>query len=63
VIEGKAMRKANLEDDDIESMEDADLSPYDQEDDGEEGSDERYLGASTLAKLRDSKLFDEDEDE
>lgn len=56
VVEGKAMRKGD--DDFEESVDDIDFGAYEDEDD----DDESYLGASTLAKLRDSKLFDEDED-
>lgn len=38
-------------------------SPFESYDDlDEEDDDESYLGASTLAKLRDSKLFDEDDE-
>jgi small subunit ribosomal protein S2 len=54
--EGRAMRKG---DDGVEEVEEVtpDYSAYDTEED-----DEVYLGASTLAKLRDAKLF-ENEDE
>jgi small subunit ribosomal protein S2 len=60
VLEGQAMRKSD--DGDADSEETTDFSAYD---DADEEGDEQYLGASTLAKLRDSKLFvDEDiEDE
>jgi len=58
VLEGKAMRKF---DDDAIDMEEGESSRYMEE--GEEGKDEDYLGASTLAKLRDAKLFEDDEDE
>ncbi|MEZ4669810.1 MAG: 30S ribosomal protein S2 [Anaerolineae bacterium] len=57
VIEGKAMRKG----DDAESeevMEQAVANVYDKDEDED---DEAYLGASTLAKLRDSKLFTDEE--
>lgn len=57
VIEGQASRKA----DDLaenEVLPEPDNFFYDKDD---EANDEAYLGASTLAKLRDSKLFDEDE--
>lgn len=59
LIEGRAMRKADdFEEDDVydEPLPGRDL-------DDEDEDDERYLGASTLAKLRDANLFDEDEDE
>jgi small subunit ribosomal protein S2 len=57
VIEGKALRMAD--DDEAAEGEDYELGALPE---GEEESDERYLGASTLAKLRDAKLFDEDEE-
>lgn len=59
VIEGQNLRKANADDEDGDIAEDFDYSDYD---DAEDEDDERYLGASTLAKLRDADLFDEDED-
>ncbi len=59
VLEGQAMRKA----DDYEDGGDADMADFSDYDvDAEEDDDEQYLGASTLAKLRDANLF-EDEDE
>lgn len=60
VLEGQAMRKA----DDVEQVEEdagPDYAAYDYE--AEEEGDEQYLGASTLAKLRDSNLFADDETE
>jgi small subunit ribosomal protein S2 len=58
VLEGKAMRKQD--DFEEELPDEIDLGDYV---DGDEEDDERYLGESTLAKLRDAKLFaDEDED-
>lgn len=56
VLEGQAMRKSDDVEEEIEEV--SDFSAYDYED--EEG-DEQYLGASTLAKLRDSKLFADEE--
>lgn len=56
VIEGEQMRKAESGADEGEE-EGAMLSAYD----GEE-SDEELLGASTLAKLRSQKLFEEEEE-
>ena len=60
VIEGQGMRKA----DDLEGaeqpMEEGSDFYYD-EDKGEE-TDETYLGASTLAKLRDANLFTDEEE-
>ncbi|MFW5748085.1 MAG: 30S ribosomal protein S2 [Chloroflexota bacterium] len=61
VIEGRNLRASIAEEDeeDADAMDQVDLDRYDDE----EGDDEQYLGASTLRKLRDTKLFDEDEDE
>jgi small subunit ribosomal protein S2 len=57
VIEGKAMRKG----DDEESQRVTEQSPaYFYDKDAEEEPDEAYLGASTIAKMRDAKLFDEE---
>ncbi len=62
VLEGQAMRKS----DDIDETEDQmpeETSPYydfDELAEGDEG-DEQYLGASTLAKLRDANLFSDEE--
>ncbi|MDL1900491.1 30S ribosomal protein S2 [Anaerolineae bacterium CFX9] len=58
VREGQAMRKG----DDQAEQEVEDIFIPDVMDDDEE-SDEKYLGASALAKVRDSKLFDEATDE
>lgn len=60
VLEGKAMRKDADEAFEEESIEEIDLRKYDVEDEDE--NDERYLGKSTLAKLRDTRLFEEDEE-
>ncbi len=57
VIEGRDMRDKDVVEDDETAY---DARKNYEEDDEEEG-DEKYFGASTLAKLRDSKLF-EDED-
>ena len=59
VLEGVGLRQADTE---AEDEEVPDYASYDYEE-AEDEDDEQYLGASTLAKLRDSKLFDEDEDE
>lgn len=59
VIEGKQMRQAVREDGDAVE-EEVDLRRYDDEKDD---SDEQFLGESTLAKLREQKLVDEDEEE
>lgn len=58
LVEGNAMRKS----DDLPASEaaaEAEKLAIDDED----GDDERFLGASTLAKIRGSKLFEEDEDD
>ncbi len=62
VLEGKAMRKG---DEGAEmDVEDEEVAPsYGDYDDDDEMDDEELLGASTLAKLRDSRLFDDDEDD
>ncbi|KXK53713.1 MAG: hypothetical protein UZ13_00637 [Chloroflexi bacterium OLB13] len=56
------MRKAEDEsfDDDTVS---AAAPVIDYEEEEEDENDERYLGKSTLAKLRDAKLFDEDSED
>ena len=59
VLEGQAMRQADADEDVDEDS--ADYSAYDY-DDSDEDDDEQYLGESTLAKLRDTQLFDEDAD-
>jgi len=56
VIEGRNMRKGGADMDDDVSMEDF----IDHDDDA---ADEDLLGASTLAKLRDSDLFDDDDED
>jgi small subunit ribosomal protein S2 len=57
VLEGKAMRKP--EDDEEDVVEAIDVGAY-----GDElVEDEELLGASTLAKLRDTRLFPEEEEE
>lgn len=60
-LEGLAMRKATLDEETNgpRSMSEADLERYERQIDEE--SDEAYLGAGTLAKLRDLE-FDDDED-
>jgi small subunit ribosomal protein S2 len=60
VLEGKAMRKGEDYGDEDESDE-ALIDRY--IDDAEDEDDERYLGESTLQKLRNTKLDDEDEEE
>lgn len=61
VLEGKAMRKGDDEGMSEEAVQEIDLSKYDVVE--EDGGDERYLGQSTLAKLRDTRLFEDEEDE
>lgn len=58
VLEGQAMRKAE----DLEEGADEEAVDYDYDYEDEDEDDEQYLGASTLAKLRDARLFDEDEE-
>lgn len=60
VLEGKAMRKGDDEGMSEEAVQEIDLSKYDVAE--EEGGDERYLGQSTLAKLRDTRLFEDEEE-
>jgi small subunit ribosomal protein S2 len=57
IIEGYQMRKGGVDDGAGGDVRDIDYSAYEEEDQG----DEAYLGESTLAKLRDASLFDEDE--
>jgi small subunit ribosomal protein S2 len=60
VLEGKAMRKQeDLEDEVVEEVDIAAYNKFDEEDE----DDDRYLGASTLAKLRDPNLFATEDDE
>jgi small subunit ribosomal protein S2 len=58
VTEGQMMRKA----DDYEQEENAGAAGKARMDDEDEGTDDDYLGASTLAKLRNTKLFEEEEE-
>ncbi len=60
VIEGQMMRKGDSEDGADVTMENANFDALDK--DEEEASDEAYLGASTLAKLRDANLFTDEEE-
>ena len=55
VLEGRAMRKGD-EEDEFDTLEQADLTRYDNLiEEEEESSDETYLGESTLAKIRRQK--------
>jgi len=62
ILEGRQMRRDDEEDDtfdvDAVAATDADAAMFDDETD-----DERLLGKSTLAKLRDQSLFDEDDED
>lgn len=59
VVEGRNMRKT----DDVEEEQTPTESPaYYYDDKDEDVDDEQYLGASTLAKLRDAKLFSDEEE-
>jgi small subunit ribosomal protein S2 len=57
VIEGKNMRKGGVDEDTKATFDEIDYSVYDQE----KEDDEVYLGASTLAKLKNMKIDDDDE--
>ena len=62
VAEGQAIREADeMAEEEGEAAPDYDA--YEDYEEDEEEDDEQYLGESTLAKLRDARLFDEDEDE
>ncbi len=67
VLAGHAMRKGDDGDDsDIETMDDVDFARYDDsgDDDEDDGNDEKYLGESTLKKVRSQRLsVDDDDDE
>lgn len=56
VIEGRDMREATADDDEVV------FDAHKGNEDDEDEDDDKYFGASTLAKLRDAKLFDEDEE-
>jgi hypothetical protein len=63
VAEGQAMRKAD-DGQDVEEDVAPDYAAYETFDEEEGEDDEQYLGESTLAKLRDARLFaDDSEDE
>lgn len=55
LVEGVAMRKGAMEDEGKDEFMGAPV-------DGEDGDEEKFLGASTLAKIRNSKLFEEGEE-
>ncbi|NWG18211.1 MAG: 30S ribosomal protein S2 [Chloroflexi bacterium] len=62
VLEGQAMRKPDdLSEEEVMPAEESPYYDYDQLDEIE--GDEQYLGASTLAKLRDANLFLDDEED
>jgi len=61
VEEGRQMRKADDAAEDEVSGDDLDLNK--DPGSGEEDDDERYLGASTLAKLKNTRLFEEETEE
>lgn len=58
VIEGTAMRKSD--DTDMAQATSKDNAYFYDKDAEEEASDEAYLGASTIAKMRDAKLFEDE---
>jgi small subunit ribosomal protein S2 len=59
IIEGRLMRKGD--DSGANAMPDANSGAYDDFDKDQEEDDAAYLGASTMAKLRDASLFTEEE--
>lgn len=59
VIEGRQMRGKDDDGAEEEILPETDFNKYADDD---EDNDERYLGKSTLAKLRDTNLFDADEE-
>ena len=59
VIEGTNLRQSGG-DEGVYEEEEMNIADYDYDD---EDDDEQFLGAATLAKLRDSKLFDEDDED
>ncbi len=61
VIDGHNMRSSMSDGDDDEALESVDFNAYADVDD--DGDDTQYLGQSTLAKLRDSKLFEEENED
>ncbi len=66
VLAGHAMRKGDDGDDsDIETMDDVDFARYDDsgDDDEDDGNDEKYLGESTLKKVRSQRLSVDDDDD
>ncbi len=60
-LEGIAMRKATIDDMDESAvdMSEAELEQFEKDLDDEDGKDDAYLGAGTLAKLRDLNFDDE----
>lgn len=58
VLEGKAMRKGEFDIEEDDDVEDGEVYEYD-----DDASDEDLLGASTLRKLRDKRLSDDEEDD
>jgi small subunit ribosomal protein S2 len=64
VLAGRAMRKGDDGDDgNIETMDDVNFSQYDDgNNDDSDGSDEDYLGESTLKKIRSQRLSVDDDD-
>ena len=64
VLAGRAMRKGEDANDDFESMAQVDLGRFgdSKEEDEDEGSDEQYLGQSTLDKIRSQRLTEDEAD-
>jgi small subunit ribosomal protein S2 len=63
VIEGKMLRQSDRPDEESDGTDEMAAMAAIGFEEEEGDSNERYLGKSTLAKLRDTKLFEEDEEE
>lgn len=61
IIEGRAMREAEADDFDEAVIDDV-VPAFDADYDDDDDDNERFLGQSTIAKLRDEKLFEDDEE-
>jgi small subunit ribosomal protein S2 len=62
VLEGQAMHKPDDVTEGAEALQEASEYYFDDKDADETENDEAFLGASTLAKLRDPKLFPEEDE-
>ncbi len=59
ILEGHQMRKGDADEPHAAAASDEEIAKF-AEDDGGEASDEKFLGASTLAKIRGAKLFEDE---